>query len=386
MRNPFRRKKNNEQLASWFLSDGDNVAPKSYRRLSDCPEVQTAVNTFADLISDMTIQLMANTDKGDKRIKNALSRKVDIHPYKTMTRKNLVFWIVKKLMLEGNAVIFPKYARNGHLEELIPITNPSFIPDGDYYKIRIGSNEYRPDEVVHFVFNPALNEPWQGKGFTVELKDVMTTLKQSNETRKDFLTSKFNPSLIIGVNALSGELGSQKGRIKFAEKYGIETANGKPWFIPAEIANIEQVKPLTLNDLAINDSVVIDKKAIAGIFGVPAYFLGIGEFDRDEHNNFIRTKVMSVANIIQQTLTAGLLISDKMYFQLNARSLYAYDIDTMSTVGANLYTRGIMTGNEVRNWMSLPPMDGLDELIILENYIPQGMIGDQKKLNQEGNK
>ena len=25
-------------------------------------------------------------------------------------------------------------------------------------------------------------------------------------------------------------------------------------------------------------------------------------------------------------------------------------------------------------------LEGLDELVILENYIPQGMIGDQKKL------
>ena len=198
------------------------------------------------------------------------------------------------------------------------------------------------------------------------------------------MSSKWKPSIIVKVDALTDEFSNPEGRKKLLESYAMSGEAGEPWLIPAEQFSVEQVKPLTLSDLALADFVKLDRQLVASILGVPPFVLGVGEFKREAWNSFISTTIMPIAQNIQQELTRKLLYGPEYYFRFNSRSLYNYDLRELAAVADDQYIRGIMTGNEVRDWLNLSPKDGLDDLIILENYIPRGMIGDQNKLSSGG--
>ena len=374
----------------WLCSKDafDMFTCQGYTSLAHNPEIITGVGKIAKLIGSMTIHLMQNTEDGDIRVKNELSRKIDVNPYSNMTRSLFIQWIVMTMYLygDGNAVVYPQF-RRGYLRDLkpVPASMVSFIPDGIWdYTVAINGQGYDPDEILHFVLNPGNYYPWKGEGLHVALKDVANNLKQAAATEKGFMQSKWKPSIIVKVDALTEEFSSPEGRSQLLKDYIDTTEVGEPWMIPAEQFEIEQIKPLSLSDLALADMVQLDKKTVASVLGVPPFVLGVGDFKRDEWNNFISSTIMPVAQMIQQELTKKLLYSPDLYFTFNPRSLYNYELRDLASIADDQYIRGIMTGNEVRNWLGLSPTEGLNDLVILENYIPRGMIGEQSKLIQNG--
>ncbi len=286
---------------------------------------------------------------------------------------------------KGNSVVFP-HTSQGYLGSLEPISasQVGFIPDGRGYQILIAGTPHDPDNLLHFVHNPDPHFLWKGRGIVTTLKDVAHNLKQAAATERGFMESKWKPSIIVKVDAMIDEFSDSAGRRKLLDEYLKTSEAGEPWLIPADQFEVEQVRPLSLADLAIADVVELDKRTVASVIGVPPFILGVGSYNKDEWNAFINNTVRPLAQTIEQELTRKLLISPKMYWHFNVASLYSYDLKTTASVYSDLYVRGIVKGNEVRDKIGMEPIDGLDELVILENYIPLAKVGDQLKLKQGG--
>ena len=373
-------------VALW-LKDED-ICCSGYTRLSDNPEIQTGCMRIAELIGSMTIKLMSNTEDGDIRIQNELSRKIDINPNGNMTRIQWMTAIVMNLLLygEGNSIVVP-HTYGGILQSLEPISasRVTFMPVGNSYrdyKVLIDGVARNPNDLLHFAYNPDPYYLWKGRGITFSLKDIAKNLKQAQKTENAFMSSKWKPSIIVKVDALTDEFSSPKGRQKLLDSYVKPAQDGEPWLIPAEQFQVEQVRPLTLSDLAIKDTVELDKRTVASVLGVPPFLLGIGDFKREEWNNFIQGRLRPIVLTIQQEMTRGLILSSKWYLDFNVWSLMDYDMKSMSDILLSGSDRGFVNGDEWRNRMHLAPA-GLKEYKILENYLPYDMSGKQKKLIQD---
>ncbi len=379
----------NKRSAAWLCSSEafDTLTCQGYTSLAQNPEIAAGVDTIARLIGSMTIHLMLNQENGDIRIKNELSRKIDIQPNRYMTREAFIHWIVRTMYLEGNgnAVVYP-YTRAGILRDLQPIppAYTAFVPDGWGYKIIVEGTEYAPDRLLHFVLNPDSLYPWMGTGYRVSLADVANNLKQGAATQKGFMSSKWKPSIIVKVDGLVDEFSSPEGRQKLLDSYITAGGAGEPWLIPAEQFSVEQVRPLTLSDLALDAMVTLDKRTVAAVLGIPPFVLGVGDFNRDQWNNFINTTIMPLARAIEQEMTSKLLYSPDLFFRFNSWSLYSYSITELVSAGAEMVDRMALRRNEWRGWLNLPPDTDMDDLLALENYIPADRLGDQGKLVQQG--
>ena len=368
-------------------AQGGSLKVCGYTDLAHCPEILTGCRSIAELIGSITIHLMSNTENGDERIVNELSRTIDINPMPNMTRSTWINAIVMNLLLygKGNSIVQP-HTHNGYLESLEPISasRVSFQAIGYRdYKVLIDGKAKDPKNLLHFVLNPDQTYLWKGKGLTVSLRQVAHNLKQAAATENGFLASKWKPSLIIKVDAMVDEFSGPEGRKKLLHDYTGSAEAGEPWLIPAEQFEVEQVKPLSLADLAIKDTVELDKRTVASIIGVPPFLLGVGEYNKEAWNNFIQNRIRPIATAIQQELTKKLILSPNWYLKFNTLSLMDWDLQTIAQVFGTLADKGFITGNEVRDRLGMSPIDGLDELRVLENYIPVDKIGDQAKLQNQ---
>ena len=386
--NIFHRNKNPTQTPAAIWLQGSDGVNFGYHALLDEQDVMTCIDWMAGLIASAPIRLMRNTADGDVRVHDELSRRLDIDPMPgTGNRFLLLSWIVRTLLGRGNgnAFVLPETAGNT-VTGFLPMPGATVIPESDgWYLVQWEGAIFEPNEVLHFRLWPDPNRPWLGSGIRVQAENLAKSLMASAQLKANLSSPDYKPPMAVFVNSDS-DLSDESKRDAFRRKYLEDSRDGKPWILPADLVKMEQVKPLTLTDLAIRDNVELDKGAVCSLIGVPGYVLGVGKFSEREYNNIIRTRVIPIVQTIEQECTSKLLrYRPTDFWRVDRRHLYDYDIKTTAEIDCMLADLGYLNGDEVRVDLHRDPA-GLKERVRLENYIPADMAGNQKKLTGQPEK
>ena len=81
------------------------------------------------------------------------------------------------------------------------------------------------------------------------------------------------PSIIVKVDGLTEEFASVEGRRELAKQYLDASENGRPWFIPARRSAWNRSSPADTQRPRDSEKYGLDKRTVAGIFGVPPFWL-----------------------------------------------------------------------------------------------------------------
>ena len=158
-----------KSVVGYILSnDFDRLCASDYTSLDKCPEIVAGVQRIAELIGSMTIHLMMNTDKGDVRIQNELSRTIDIDPMPNMTRSNWMTFIVMNLLdilvsMPESRVrlekIFTLQSRKKHLTGSIRDDTDGFGVSALFHGLHAFLNYGKADQVVKLWEQSGENNP-----------------------------------------------------------------------------------------------------------------------------------------------------------------------------------------------------------------------------------
>lgn len=379
------KRSNPNQVMAWLIDSPSGNLPPGYTRLVDAPEIAACINRIAGIISSTPIYLMQNTNQGDRRVHDPLSRRVDINPCPGLgTRSLWMDWIITTMLSrgDGNAYVLPKFYA-GEISSLLPMPGAAARPVEPLrrhgYMVDWQSASFDPTEVLHFRLHADPDFPFKGRGIRVQADRIAKSLQTTAALKENLSNPSYKPPLAVFVK--SGEdLTDPATREMYRKNFLEDAADGKPWLLPADLMQLEQIRPLSLNDLAVKDTVEMDKRSACAIFGMPAFMLGLGSFNRDAYNNFVNTVIIPLVTGIEQELTLKLLADrPDCYFKFSRRRLYDYDVATLIDIDCRMADRGYLNGDEVREDADRDPA-GLTEYKVLENYIPYEDSGNQKKL------
>ena len=342
-----------------------NFASVTNLRNSD---VFTAIKIIASDIASSPLQVV---QKGMPQDENEIVHLMNTRPNEEMDGWHFKFSLAANMLLNGNS--FAEIIREGgKVKELHLLPNSSVtVKQNDngkvFYQIGDKKRKKASEDVLHFKY--FTQDGLTGLSPLYALKDEVKIQKAGNKTWFSFFTRGVN-----GTGILKVQKSDLDNNAKTAIREKFEDANGGENSLRTIILDdTMDYKTLEINTdvLKLVNSSDWTSKQIAKCFGIPVERLGVENIHSSNAQSnllYLKNTLIHYFNVFTSEMNVKLLSQEGLGYRFNTDYLMETDPETMITNTLKQVQGSMLTINEGRAKLGLPPVDGGDRLLASLNY------------------
>lgn len=361
-------------------SDNQSYSSVGAIRNSD---IFTAVSIIASDIASSPLQI---TKDGVPQKDNQLTELVNTQPNKVMDGWHLKFALAVNMLLNGNS--FAEIKRDSNKVQAIELLPNSSVTvtqtDSGEIRYFVGDIKRRvkSEDILHFKY--FTQDGLTGLSPLYALRDEMKIQKTGNKMISNFFSRGVNGNGILKVNKADLDNEAKKNiREKFEEANGANDGDNTLRTIILDESMDYKTLEINTDVLKLANSKDWTSRQIAAAFRIPVERLGV----ENTHSNTSQSSLIYVKETLIHYLncfTSELNRKLDTDFRFNVDRMLESDPDTKINNILNQVQGSLITINEGRSKLGLPPRDGGDRLLASLNYTYLDTLEEyQRKENTE---
>ncbi|WP_412766450.1 phage portal protein [Tetragenococcus halophilus] len=361
-------------------SDNQSYSSVGAIRNSD---IFTAVSIIASDVASSPLQILKD---GLPQKDNKLTELINGQPNEVMDGWHLKFALAVNMLLNGNS--FAEIKRDSNKVQAIELLPNSSVTvtqtDNGELRYNVGDRKRRikPEDMLHFKF--FTQDGLTGLSPLYALNDEMGIQKTGNKMLKNFFSRGVNGSGILKVNKADLDNEAKKNiREKFEEANGANDGDNTLRTIILDESMDYKTLEINTDVLKLANSKDWTSRQIAAAFRIPVERLGV----ENTHSNTSQSSLIYVKETLIHYLNCFVSeLSNKLgkNFRFNVDRMLESDPDTKVKNILEQVQGSLITINEGRSKLGLPPRDGGDRLLASLNYTYLDTLEEyQRKENTE---
>ena len=306
--------------------------------------------------------------------------------------------IVARLLLSGNAYIYPRFSSRGELLDIILLGDGAVSYDKSSNTYSISdyvwniNGVFSADEIIHLK-NNSLDGGYTGVStITYASLSLSLSANADKQTNNGLLSGNQKSGFLVGGNELQG-LGALDADVadRVADRVNSEIAQGR------RIIRLSGSMQFIESSMSNSDAELLEVRKysvldICRFFGVHPYMVFADQstnYKEAENSqiNFLNQTLQPLILQIEQEFSVKLLprsrrASERIRFDLSR--LFATDLRTRAEYVKSSVEAGVMTPNEGRIFENREPIDGGDQLFITCNVAPITSRPSIEELHPDG--